>query len=207
MSFKKRIIWEHHAYEYLENENRFQVDEDDEVDTFDSEEMDLKESIINSIGTLVKSPFGVFQVDDSMNPYRQFKFWMAHTNFDITNEVAAIIEKTPGVEVFHILTRYRFLIAIGPVFESMLVKHHIQAQLCNDGSGQIEENFLAEKISELKNKLESYPRWCIYVFPNGEFESAFLKTDQSNLQEYEEKLSLYQEAQTISHGQLITNDN
>lgn len=202
---KKIITWEYHSYEYLENENRF-VSSADEQQEEVYEEGDEQILDLNDIPHLVKTPFGMFQVDDAMNPYKQFKFWMGHTNFDITQTVADIIEKTPGVEVIHIFTRYRFIIAIAPSFNSGLVKHDIQQRLCGDSYAN-NSSIIEEKVLELKETLKGYPKWCLYVFPNGQYDYTYLKSDHSNVDEYESKETLLKEAQTISHGKLYSHES
>jgi hypothetical protein len=84
-----------------------------------------KEKIQNVIST----PFGLWRVHDVMNPYKQFKLWMGHTNFTINQNVADTIKSVPGVEVLSILTRYRFLIGIGEMFDIRNVRSIIEKKL------------------------------------------------------------------------------
>lgn len=79
---------------------------------------------------VLETPFGLFSVDDVMNPFRQFKFWMGHTNFSLGDNAAYILEHTPGVEVLKILTRYRFMIGIGKLYEIRDVRLNIEKSLC-----------------------------------------------------------------------------
>ena len=78
---------------------------------------------------VMSTPFGLWKVTDIMNPYKQFKLWMGHTNFTINEKVANLIKKTPGVEVLSILTRYRFLVGIGEMFNIRDVRTTIESAL------------------------------------------------------------------------------
>ena len=66
----------------------------------------------------------------SLPPLRICNFWLAHTNFNITQSISEQIEKVDGVETLDIFTRYRFRIAIGKAFNSSIVMQNIQNQLC-----------------------------------------------------------------------------
>lgn len=46
-----------------------------------------------------------------------FDSWICYTNFDITKKVADRINSFTGVELFKVLTRYRFLISVSKAFE------------------------------------------------------------------------------------------
>lgn len=46
-----------------------------------------------------------------------FDSWICYTNFDITKAIANKINSFTGVELFKVLTRYRFLLAVSKAFE------------------------------------------------------------------------------------------
>ena len=76
----------------------------------------------------ILTPFGAVSPDQiSIGKY--FKFWIGHTNFDITSQVSDIIEKTEGVEVLNVYTRYRFRIGIGHCFKDRNVMSYIQEKV------------------------------------------------------------------------------
>ena len=83
----------------------------------------------HKIHNIMSTPFGLWKVHDVMNPYRQFKLWMGHTNFTINEHVAQTIKSVPGVEVLSIITRYRFLIGIGEMFNIRNVRTAIENTL------------------------------------------------------------------------------
>lgn len=72
------------------------------------------------------SPMGVFKVPDELvNPAKAYTFWCGHTNFRITQGTVEAIENTDGVEVFDVLSPYRFRVCIAKLFKSVEVKHDI----------------------------------------------------------------------------------
>lgn len=76
----------------------------------------------------ILTPFGAISPDQiSIGKY--FKFWIGHTNFDITSKISDIIEKTEGVEVLNIYTRYRFRIGVGQCFKDRNVMSSIQDKI------------------------------------------------------------------------------
>lgn len=66
---------------------------------------------------LIITPLGVVPLTEESYPNKVFKFWVGHTTFDITPIIYKLIEKTPGVEILNIFTRYRFRIGIGQAFD------------------------------------------------------------------------------------------
>lgn len=88
------------------------LDEDGDVGELDSEYREIKE--IRAIA----SPMGLIPYNELTAPGKIFNFWVAHTNFNITSTISKIIERTEGVEILDIFTRYRFRVGIGKCFNS-----------------------------------------------------------------------------------------
>lgn len=153
---------------------------------------------------VMSTPFGLWKVDDTMNPYKQFKLWMGHFNFTITEDIAQIIDNIPGVEVFQILTRYRFVVAPGELFDIHDVRVSIEEALdCNkDELDRISDESLRQRIYDLKKTLSVFDKWAIYVFPHGELD--FVTSDQ---EDFGIQLSLFKTAIDYSSGILIESDN
>jgi len=202
MQEKRKLIWSPHYYNFDEKKRAFSLNKDDKEE--DSTYQDDFNDDEEDIGQLIQTPFGLFNVDDEMNPYKQFRFWMGMTNFNISNSVANTIKTIAGVEVFHILTRYRFIIAIAPTFNSLSVKENIQNMLCKTAEvPSVNENNVIKVLEEVKK----YKNWSIYVFPNGTFDVAFLKEDNSNLDEFQQAIGLHEEAQQLSEGKWIKSES
>ncbi len=58
-----------------------------------------------------------------------FDCWIGHTNFNITEEVKDKINKTEGVEILKIYSRYRFFVGVGRMFDFKDVRKNIEEQL------------------------------------------------------------------------------
>lgn len=82
----------------------------DDIEYIDDEEMEMRP--IKAIAT----PMGIIPYNELTAPSNLFNFWVGHTNFDISKKIADIIEKSHGVEILDIFTRYRFRIGIGKCF-------------------------------------------------------------------------------------------
>ena len=74
-----------------------------------------------------------FPVSDKMlediTMLSNFECWIVHSNFDITKEIKNILNKTEGVELLKICSRYRFFIGIGKMFEFKNVRKLIEERL------------------------------------------------------------------------------
>ena len=73
----------------------------------------------------ILTPFGAVS-PDQISLGKNFKFWIGHTNFNITSTVSGLIEDTEGVEILDVYTRYRFRIAVGYSFTDRDVMSAIQ---------------------------------------------------------------------------------
>ena len=153
----------------------------------------------------METPLGYFILDDALNPYKQFEFWVGHTNFDITRSVADTIMACPGVEVFELLSRYRFIIGIGQLFAFQDVRANLQQQLCGTS---VDLKNITARVDTLKKEFVEgeYADWALYVFPNGEIDFCYLEKDHKNIEEFEHKKKLLQESQIMSKGQLFLHE-
>jgi hypothetical protein len=58
-----------------------------------------------------------------------FDCWIGHSNFNITETIKNELEKTSGVEVLKIQSRYRFFIGVGRMFDFQDVRKEIESSL------------------------------------------------------------------------------
>ena len=82
--------------------------------------------LFHSSTKAIMTPMGMIPMYEKTACTKIFKFWIGHTNFNITPDVASTIEKIEGVEILDIFTRYRFRIAIGKAFKDRNVMQTIQ---------------------------------------------------------------------------------
>ncbi len=136
---QKQIAWEskhftfNKIYSGLEKEEGVPVTEQAPYEDEFEEEVPVQ--------NLMATPFGLWNVDDSMNPFREFKFWMGHTNFSIGRNAQAVMKRIPGVEVLKVLTRYRFIIGVGKLYNIRDVRVRVEMALCGTSYDKcIEEN-------------------------------------------------------------------
>jgi hypothetical protein len=128
---KNKIVWEKwvdpyfqdiqedsHWSEYTDQQN--QEDEEDTEDTEEQDDVPASEKMF-----VISSPMGIIPYNEYSAPSKVFNFWVGHTNFDITENIARIIEKANGVEILDIFTRYRFRIAVGKGFKDRNVMNSI----------------------------------------------------------------------------------
>jgi len=69
------------------------------------------------------------QLIEDISMLSSFDCWIGHTNFDITHEIKNKLDKTPGVEVLKILSRYRFFIGVGKLFNFKNVRKDIEKNI------------------------------------------------------------------------------
>lgn len=116
----KKIGWEHQSHE---DESKDEVKNNYYEDSYDNViTLDMK----NAINT----PFGIFDVNDKFNPLKQFELWIGHTNFIITPNIVKQICNTEGVEALNLISRYRFLLAVGKMFTMTDVRRAIEKKIC-----------------------------------------------------------------------------
>lgn len=64
---------------------------------------------------------------------QNFECWLAHTNFNITKEIRNKLNRTEGVELLKICSRYRFFIGIGRMFSFKEVRKNIEDLFNGEG--------------------------------------------------------------------------
>jgi hypothetical protein len=76
-------------------------------------------------------------VDDELvknvNLIASFDCWMGYTNFNITEDVKDKLDSTEGVEVLKVLSRYRFFVGVGRMFDFKDVRRKIEQTIINKG--------------------------------------------------------------------------
>lgn len=100
------------------------------IEDLDEEELEQLESMFSNSEANFMVP-----VDDSLmekiSMSQNFDCWMGHTNFNITGEIKDKIEKSEGVEVLKICSRYRFFLGVGRMFDFPEVRKNIETLITN----------------------------------------------------------------------------
>jgi hypothetical protein len=199
----KRVIqWESQHLE-IDTTSGNIVDPEEKEEEFEYGYFDNSDNYIGEklkTQNVISTPFGLWRVNDSMNPYKQFKLWLANTNFSITWPIVNIIKVIPGVEVLKVIGRYKFLLGVGQLFDIRDVRVAIERQLsCHrEEESLINDEGIKQQVCDLKKQLSQYKNYAIYVFPNGKIDFC-----TSNEKDYGKKLGLYKQAVDFSSGVLI----
>jgi hypothetical protein len=180
----KQIAWEKWDTDLLEQEMI-----DDVIEASDESEMDLVEEaldLMSKIPKLVTTPAGVFQLHDKMNILSQFDCWMGYTNFNITQGVQDKIETAEGVELLIIISRYRFFLGVGKLFNFKNVRSEIEKVLI----GQRLDKDTKETVTLIKEMISEDKHWTIFVSKGGKIEYASTNDDEDEA--YLKKLMRYE---------------
>lgn len=202
---RREISWESQHLEVSGEE----VDEKEVLDdVYDDGFDDEKE-----LPAIMSTPWGPFRVNDRMNPYRQFEFWMGHTNFNIDQAAKDVLDNTLGVEVLFIISPLRFMIAKGKMFEWTDVRVAIERALCgkhavDEKIESIQDSDVREKIGKVKEDLvKAFDHWAIYVFPNGEYDSSYVKDESDGeFEKFMENVEIYKKSVELSGGILLQSE-
>ena len=164
-SFVKKVAWEKWDTDLLEQEMI-----DDVIESSDESEIDLVEEaldLMSKIPKLVTTPAGIFQLNDKMNILSQFDCWMGYTNFNVTEGIKDTIEKAEGVEMLMVISRYRFFIGVGKLFDFKNVRNEIEKSLL----GHRLDKDTKETVTLIKDMISKDKHWTIFVSKTGKIEA------------------------------------
>ena len=207
----KKIAWEKWDDDLVEEEI---VDEFYEInDSKEDEDLNLAMEALefmSRIPKLVTTPAGMSQLYDKMSVLNQFECWMGHTNFDITKNVQRTLEKTEGVELLVVTSRYKFFVGIGRLFDFRSVRRDIENDLCvsklKDELDNLEtDQYTQETVELIKETICMDKYWAIFVRPSGEVKYA--STNKEDDERYLRKLLKYEEDKEVSGGLIFQNEN
>jgi hypothetical protein len=120
-----KIGWEKWVNPYDDDiDNQDDDDSEEYSDGYDAEPVGLK------LGTkILMTPMGPIPCPEHSHYSKVFNLWTAHTNFRITNPIAAVIENTEGVETMNIFSPYRLRVGIGKMFNTQDTLRRIDSNL------------------------------------------------------------------------------
>ena len=199
----KKIAWEKWDDDILTEEiAESLIIEDDEGDELTDDAMEL----MSKIPKLVSTPMGVFQLYDKMSPIKQYECWMGYTNFDITNQTQSQIEKVEGVELLFVISRYRFFLGVGKMFDFRNVRTDIESILkCNQSDSTEDEISTEETIEIIKEIISEDKHWAIFVGKDGVVDYA--STNQDHDISFLEKVRFYKKTVKRKGGTILHPDS
>ena len=226
MVVKRKIAWERWDEDLLHEEivDNLSIDMEDADEELANDAMEL----MSKIPKLISTPLGIFQLYDKMSPMKQFECWMGYTNFNITGQIQKNIENVNGVELLSVISRYRFFIGVGKLFNFKTVRIDVENLLnCNDktpkkqkgesisdayetlfGKDQAnsDDDITTEETVEIIKEVISQDKyWAIFVGENGEIDST--SSHQENDITYLEKLLSYKKLRRKNGGIILHPDN
>jgi hypothetical protein len=212
---EKQIKWEKWVDPFLSNLDDFNLpddNEDDDDDSFGKYESTMQNKPFKKIGMgpVMMGPMGMIPLTENNIPSKIYCFWMGHTNFNITPEIAREIELVEGVECLDIFTRYRFRVAVGKAFLNSNLDEHgreidpfgmsvlksISDKVCpkiKQGKCVVSNKTAPiltndNGINLLKRSLKKkFAFWVICVLPDGQLDPIGAETKEEVLKIVEEK--------------------
>jgi hypothetical protein len=104
----------------LEEDYEEEDEDESNLEYYDEDESD--EKILTSGAMLPLTP----QLIEDISLISNFDCWIGHTNFDLTKNIKDKLDKTAGVEILKIWSRYRFFVGIGRMFDFTEVRNSIE---------------------------------------------------------------------------------
>jgi len=208
MSTHKTIAWEswNAKLEGLQQE----VMNEDQSTYLENENLQASEIIPSEMfiapPRVVHTPLGVYPEDSLLKPSDRWDCWIGHTNFDITNNVAAKLDsEIHGVEALKILGRYSFFIGIGKLFDIAQVRKDIETLLCVYTEKEIlNDSEMRVTVDLVKEQLESKKYWSLFVSADGEVE--YIVSDEMD-KRYLDGLNNLLEMKSLVGGIILRGSN
>ena len=100
-----------------------------EEETEEDEELSYEDQIISKDTKIV--PFSSKMLEEAMM-VSNFDCWVGHTNFNITEAIKKTLDKIDGIEIMKVMSRYRFFVGIGKMFDFTNVRQDIEENLLQE---------------------------------------------------------------------------
>lgn len=208
MSTHKTIAWEswNAKLEGLQQE----VMNEDQSTYLENENSQASEIIPSEMfiapPRVIHTPLGVYPEDSLLKPSDRWDCWIGHTNFDITNNVAAKLDsEIHGVEALKILGRYSFFIGVAKLFDIAQVRKDIETLLCVYTEKEIlNDSEMRVTVDLVKEQLESKKYWSLFVSADGEVE--YIVSDEMD-KRYLDGLNNLLEMKSLVGGIILRGSN
>lgn len=160
-----KILWEpwkdplHEALEKLED-----------ADYTDNEVNIRQNGTTGRVGPVIIGPLGVMPISVDLLVSKKRRFWEANTNFDVTPNVIYAVERTIGVEIMRVLTRYMFVTSFGKAFVDKDIIRSVNKVL---GAQEDDtEKIRVNRVNLVKGEISHrFRNWAVYVLASGKIES------------------------------------
>lgn len=135
------------------------VDFDPEVNDPENED---DENGFDVVPLMVRTPLGAYSPYEQMTPTKLFDCWIGHTNFSLTEGDKIRLDMVDGIEVLRIMSRYRFFIGIGKLFDLKSVRPQVEIAL-----GIQRDSLISQIISEISGKA----KWAVAIYEDASHRS------------------------------------
>jgi len=121
---------------------------------------------------VIHTPLGPYPEDSLLKPSDRWDCWIAHTNFDITTDMAEKLEtEVGGVEALKVIGRYSFFIGVAKLFDITEVRKDVETLLCDYTEQEVlDSKEVRVTVDLVKEQLQSKKYWSLFVSPEGEVE-------------------------------------
>lgn len=175
---------------------------DDDIGFSNDDDLEMSGSIdintfLNSV--TINTPIGKYHIADKLMPTKMFDCWIGHTNFDITKKEERVLNKASGVECLKVMSRYRFFIGIGKLFDFSSVRGEIQRLLLIDSYTEKSDG---EEMSDIINSVKGNKKWAVFIGNDGTVHKIISNKD--NCTDYDASL---QNLLQLKNGNIIMSDN
>lgn len=206
-----------------EFEDDYDDDEDDGVDEYREKEreehdrMGMLRGIIPNQERMIHTPFGVVNENDTSNPVHDTEFLIGHVTFNLSKAKILAINDVEGVEFLKVISRYRFVVGIGVLFDTESVKLAIEQaikaerdipSMRTENRNEIEKEEVSTEIQdvidEILNQVKAEDKWVAYIFPHGKYLINLVKSDDELELRKEELLTKYA---SLSNGMVLSSND
>lgn len=223
MNSNKKIAWEKFTPNYETTNFIPEEERQPAISDIENEENEIQNdaSFMNFLNlqdimesNKVKTPFGLYSIDDDFSPYNMFECWIGHTNFKITKEDYNILNNDiDGIGCLKVLSSYRFFIGIEKMFTFPAVRIQIQKYLCKnmlidntfDSKDDIDHtiNLLISKINDALFSIKESEKWAVFVGRDGTVQT-IKDSEFDSDSDYTDKL---RQLKSLKNGNIITYDS
>jgi len=182
-------------------------EEEESSSPWEREERDRDPMNFMGVGNnILTTPMGVISTETKEEYESSYNMWTAHTTFDLTKANFMALNRMEGIDGLQPMSRYRFNVIIGYLFDENEVKKSIEKLLVGDlqtfiTAYEVVATGMNPVLSpELQNQLQAAvslieePIYAILILPNGKMVIVTSKTLTEKFCQEVQKLHVTQSA-------------
>jgi hypothetical protein len=210
MSKERNILWI--KCDFMNEDDIEDMNDDEGTDEYQDSYLEERSSpqfkmVGFNIPSVIHTPFGPVNQDDSTSPILDTDFFIGHTNFNLSKKILVEISNVEGVEFLKVMSRYRFIVGTGTMFDSSDVRAGIEVALGVTSISPIIEKETNDSVKlivdDIISKVPTNEKWLAYIFPNGEHIVKIVKSTE----EGDSTRNRFLELERESHGLIVTSED